>query len=77
MVRSADADDAGSLTLPPADPIIRSTVTKIPGAVLVECPVGDRAVYKNNPTHPYRVHAKAKLTAVPTLYRWAKVRRHP
>ncbi|KAJ3272782.1 hypothetical protein HK104_004406, partial [Borealophlyctis nickersoniae] len=28
--------------------------------------------YKNNPTHPYRIHPQIKLTAVPTLIEWTK-----
>jgi len=30
--------------------------------------------YKNKPEHPYRLHPQIKLTAVPTLVRWTKVR---
>ncbi|KNC52593.1 thioredoxin fold domain-containing protein [Thecamonas trahens ATCC 50062] len=53
-----------------ADPLIRQGVRAVPGAVLIECPVGDRAVYKNNPDHPYRVHPQIALTAIPTLIAW-------
>merc|ERR1711916_236725 len=53
-----------------SDPIIRGNVPQ--GATLVECPVGDRAVYKNNPDHPYRTHPEIALTAIPTLIAWGQ-----
>ena len=53
-----------------ADPIIRAGVREVAGATLIECPVGDREVYKNNAEHPYRVHADIALTAIPTLVAW-------
>jgi hypothetical protein len=37
--------------------------------VLVKCPI-EREGYKGNSQHPYRIHPKVKLTAVPTLVWW-------
>ncbi|KCV70166.1 hypothetical protein H696_03625 [Fonticula alba] len=53
-----------------ADPVIRKTVFELKNAILVECPVGSRDEYKNRPEHPYRVHPKIQLRAIPTLMRW-------
>eukprot|EP00004_Rigifila_ramosa_P016203 TRINITY_DN3823_c0_g1_i2.p2 TRINITY_DN3823_c0_g1~~TRINITY_DN3823_c0_g1_i2.p2 ORF type:complete len:139 (+),score=27.39 TRINITY_DN3823_c0_g1_i2:523-939(+) len=53
-----------------ADPLIRAVVREVPNSILLECPVGDRADYKNKPEHPYRTHPGIRLTSVPTLIRW-------
>ncbi|KAJ3053498.1 Thioredoxin domain-containing protein 17 [Rhizophlyctis rosea] len=55
-----------------ADPLIRKYVNKVPNSTLLECPVGPRSVYKNVPTHPYRVHPQIKLVGVPTILEWTK-----
>ena len=41
------------------------------------CSTGPERVltrYKNKPEHLYRVHPQVKVTAVPTLIHWTKVR---
>jgi len=53
-----------------ADPLIRKQLGKVKNAILVECPVGERSIYKGNPNHPYRLHPQIKLTAIPTLLHW-------
>lgn len=58
-------------TWPAADPLIRKGIRKlVPSAFLFECPVGDRALYKGNASHPYRVHPQIRLQAVPQLMCW-------
>ena len=52
-----------------ADQHIRTWVNAT-GFPLVEARVGDRSMYKNNPQHPYRLHAGIDLKAVPTLIEW-------
>ncbi|ORX33292.1 hypothetical protein BCR36DRAFT_588626 [Piromyces finnis] len=44
----------------------------IDNAILVECFVGPKSGYKNVPTHPYRVHPKVQLKAIPTIMLWNK-----
>ncbi|KAL1916199.1 uncharacterized protein VTP21DRAFT_5816 [Calcarisporiella thermophila] len=60
-----------------AEPAIRSSLSKSTKAqgkdtLLIECPVGPRSEWKNNPTHPYRVDSATKVTGVPTLIRWTQ-----
>jgi hypothetical protein len=59
-----------------ADPVIRGTLATITRheVLLVECPVGLRADYKGNPTHPYRTDPRVALQRIPTLIRWSGVR---
>jgi thiol-disulfide isomerase/thioredoxin len=54
-----------------ADPLIHKAAQEA-GVDLFELPVGTREQYKNNPTHPARVNAKLKLTAIPTLIEFHK-----
>ncbi|RKP24717.1 hypothetical protein SYNPS1DRAFT_2118, partial [Syncephalis pseudoplumigaleata] len=53
-----------------ADPHIRTAIEALPDSLLILCPVGDRAAWKNQPQHPYRCHPAIALTAIPTLIRW-------
>jgi len=39
--------------------------------VLVECPL-QRAKFKGNAQHPYRLHPKLQVQRIPTLYLWHK-----
>eukprot|EP01103_Thecamoeba_quadrilineata_P013256 TRINITY_DN3625_c0_g1_i1.p1 TRINITY_DN3625_c0_g1~~TRINITY_DN3625_c0_g1_i1.p1 ORF type:complete len:128 (-),score=20.64 TRINITY_DN3625_c0_g1_i1:44-427(-) len=52
-----------------ADPHLDALLEKIPDALVIECQV-DRAKYKGNPQHPYRIHKDIRLTAIPTLIHW-------
>ncbi|KAL6059779.1 Thioredoxin domain-containing protein 17 [Balamuthia mandrillaris] len=54
------------------DPIIRKTLREHdPEAVLLECPSGERAVYRAA-DHVYRIHPLIQLKAVPTVIKWTK-----
>ena len=55
-----------------ADPVIRGTLAQVTTRPvhLVECPVGERAVYKGNADHPYRRDPRIALQRIPTLIRW-------
>mmetsp|Transcript_7829 Transcript_7829/g.8962 ORF Transcript_7829/g.8962 Transcript_7829/m.8962 type:complete len:148 (-) Transcript_7829:141-584(-) len=67
-----------------AEPVIFAALAQLKEDVmLVECPVGrnkykgiecaDGACYLNKGSkHPYKTHKELGLTAVPTLFRWAK-----
>jgi thiol-disulfide isomerase/thioredoxin len=53
-----------------ADPMVQQAVQRYcPDAMLVECPVGERAAWKANEEHPYRSHPLARLERIPTLIR--------
>jgi len=52
-----------------AEPVIAKVLSTLKKLTVIECSV-DRASYKGNPNHPYRLHPKLKLRSVPTLYRW-------
>ncbi|KAG4097080.1 hypothetical protein H8356DRAFT_1677837 [Neocallimastix lanati (nom. inval.)] len=55
-----------------ADPYFRKAVGSVENSILVECFVGPKSGYKNVPTHPYRVHPKVQLKAIPTIMLWKK-----
>ncbi|TPX58925.1 hypothetical protein SpCBS45565_g07867 [Spizellomyces sp. 'palustris'] len=55
-----------------ADPLIRKWIGKVPNSVMLEVPVGERSVWKNNPENPYRKHPLIQLQAIPTLIEWGK-----
>jgi hypothetical protein len=51
-----------------ADPVLRGTVTTVkPTVPLFECPVGERAQWKDIGDHPYRIHPVWRLERIPTL----------
>jgi thiol-disulfide isomerase/thioredoxin len=51
-----------------ADPVLRRTIAATrKDLVLYECPVGQRADWKNQPTHPYRLHPLLRIARIPTL----------
>lgn len=51
-----------------ADPILRRTIALTrPDLTLYECPVGQRSDWKNQPTHPYRLHPLFRVARIPTL----------
>ncbi|KAI9357249.1 hypothetical protein DFJ73DRAFT_657200 [Zopfochytrium polystomum] len=54
-----------------SDPKIRRSVFSVPEAILIEAPVGPRAVWRDR-NHPYRKHALLSATSVPTLYEFNK-----
>jgi len=53
------------------DSIIRSTLDKLPCAVLLEVPVGNRAEWKTD-DNIYRNHHQLRLTNIPTLIKWTR-----
>lgn len=51
-----------------ADPILRRTIALTRKDLRVyECPVGQRSEWKNQPTHPYRLHPLFRVARIPTL----------
>ena len=51
-----------------ADPVLRRTIAlKRKDLTLYECPVGQRADWKNQPAHPYRLHPLLRIARIPTL----------
>ena len=51
-----------------ADPVLRASIAKLrPDLTVYECPVGQRSEWKNQPTHPYRLHPLMRLARIPTL----------
>jgi hypothetical protein len=51
-----------------ADPLVRKLVRELqPHLALLECPVGLRSQWKNQPGHPYRQHPLLHLQRIPTL----------
>jgi len=51
-----------------ADPVLRRACRTLqPGRELIECPVGSRSAWKNQPEHPYRLHPLIRLARIPTL----------
>jgi len=51
-----------------ADPVLRRACRTLqPGLELIECPVGQRSAWKNQPEHPYRLHPLIRLARIPTL----------
>lgn len=51
-----------------ADPILRRTIALTRKDLpLYECPVGQRSEWKNQPTHPYRLHPLFRVARIPTL----------
>ncbi len=51
-----------------ADPVLRSACASLRNdIVLYECPVGQRSAWKNQPTHPYRIHPLLRISRIPTL----------
>jgi len=51
-----------------ADPILRRTIAVArKDLALYECPVGQRSEWKNQPTHPYRLHPLFRVARIPTL----------
>jgi len=51
-----------------ADPVLRAAcVRERPDLVLYECPVGQRADWKNQPAHPYRTDPDTRIQRIPTL----------
>ena len=51
-----------------ADPILRRTIAATRKDLTVyECPVGQRSDWKNQPTHPYRLHPLFRVARIPTL----------
>jgi hypothetical protein len=57
-----------------AEPYIERYVHSRDDCVVVHCKI-PREGYKGNPRHPYRVHPKIRLTAVPTLLKWGTQQR--
>jgi len=55
-----------------AEPIIDAAFQMLDHCTVLECLV-EREDYKGKPQHPYRVHPKIKLKAIPTLVHWGKV----
>ena len=52
-----------------AEPIIERVFSEEKASVsLIRAPV-QRAAYKGNATHPYRLHAQLQLQRIPTLYK--------
>ncbi|GAO52226.1 DUF953-domain-containing protein [Saitoella complicata NRRL Y-17804] len=51
-----------------ADPLIHRTVATF-HAVLIQCPVGDRASWKSA-DNGFRVDERFRLTAIPTVIKW-------
>lgn len=53
-----------------ADPVLRAAIAaQAPGLPCYECPVGERAAWKNQPAHPFRTHPGLRLARIPTLIR--------
>lgn len=51
-----------------ADPVLRRTIaTTRRDLTVYECPVGQRADWKNQPQHPYRLHPLFRVARIPTL----------
>ena len=51
-----------------ADPVLRRTIALTrKDLILYECPVGQRADWKNQPAHPYRLHPLFRVARIPTL----------
>jgi len=51
-----------------ADPVLRRACRTLqPVLELIECPVGQRSAWKNQPEHPYRLHPLIRLARIPTL----------
>ncbi len=51
-----------------ADPVVRrAIITARKDLTVYECPVGERADWKNRPEHPFRTEARFRLTRIPTL----------
>ena len=51
-----------------ADPVLRRTISATRKDLTVyECPVGERADWKNKPEHPYRTHPLFAIARIPTL----------
>eukprot|EP01104_Vermistella_antarctica_P018395 TRINITY_DN678_c0_g1_i2.p1 TRINITY_DN678_c0_g1~~TRINITY_DN678_c0_g1_i2.p1 ORF type:complete len:236 (+),score=36.49 TRINITY_DN678_c0_g1_i2:153-860(+) len=56
-----------------AEPFVRNAISASPGrSVTLDCPVGWRNEWKNNPTHVYRTHSLVQCDSVPTLIKWRK-----
>jgi thiol-disulfide isomerase/thioredoxin len=51
-----------------ADPLLRRLARELqPTLDLIECPVGARSAWKEQPGHPYRLHPLIHLQRIPTL----------
>lgn len=51
-----------------ADPVVRKAITTARRDLTVyECPVGERADWKNQPGHPFRTAPRFHLARIPTL----------
>mmetsp|Transcript_9018 Transcript_9018/g.12400 ORF Transcript_9018/g.12400 Transcript_9018/m.12400 type:complete len:142 (+) Transcript_9018:46-471(+) len=53
-----------------ADETLPQYLKDIPSYTLLKCWIS-RSEYKGNPKHPYRVHPKINLKAIPTLIRYS------
>ncbi|KAI9102041.1 hypothetical protein DFS34DRAFT_647823 [Phlyctochytrium arcticum] len=56
-----------------ATPLLRKWIEKCaPDSILLDVPVGERSIWKNNPDNFYRKHPDLQLTAIPTIFKWSK-----